>query len=55
MKNKNRFKITKEQIYKMERAARRESEIEIGIIPTHKVHKSKKLYSRKSKHNILWT
>ena len=50
MKNKNKFTIGKDQLFKMEKDARREAEIEIGFIPTHKVHKSEKVYSRKIKH-----
>ena len=49
-KNKS-LKITKEQIHKMDRAARRNIEIEQGgSQPPHKVHKSKKTYTRKPKH-----
>lgn len=45
------LKITKEQIHKMDRAARRNIEIEQGgSQPPHKVHKSKKTYTRKPKH-----
>lgn len=48
----NKFKISKEQILKMERASRRREEIELGFIPTHKVHKNKKAYSRKENKRI---
>ena len=50
MKN---FKITKDDILKMERAARRNAEIEAGLygaFTKNKVHKSKKSYTRKDKH-----
>ena len=41
------FKITKEDVYKMERAARRNAEIEMQMPRVkHSVHKSKKDYSR---------
>jgi len=50
MKNRNTFTITKEQLHIMEKAARREAEIAVGFIPTHKVHKSAKAYTRKDKH-----
>jgi hypothetical protein len=53
MKN-NKFTITKEQIMTMERASRRLAEIESGFIPTHKVHKSAKAYTRKDKHKIKY-
>jgi hypothetical protein len=46
----NRFTISKELIMKMERKASREIEISLGFVPTHKVHKSKKTYTRKDKH-----
>lgn len=44
--------LTTEQIIKMERNARREEELENsnGWTAIHKVHKSKKTYSRKQKH-----
>ena len=44
--------ITTEQIIKMERNARRECDLvnSTGWVATHKVHKSKKTYSRKAKH-----
>jgi hypothetical protein len=45
-------RITKEQLLKSQRAARREADLMDGngFIGTHKVHKSKKTYSRKQKH-----
>ena len=44
---KAKTKITKEQMLKIERAARREAEIEFGLrVNHHKVHKSKKAYNR---------
>lgn len=49
------IRINKMQILKMERAARRKSEIELGFIPTHKVHKSDKTYTRKAKHKVKYT
>ena len=50
MKN---FKITKNDILKMERAARRTAEIESGLygaFTKNAVHKSDKTYTRKDKH-----
>lgn len=48
------LKISREQILKMERAIRRQEKIEArplgGFEATHKVHKSKKTYNRKTKH-----
>lgn len=48
-KNKNKTqKITKEQLLTMERAVRRNVDIENGITPfKSKVHKSAKQYNRK--------
>ena len=45
-------KVTKEQLMKASRKASRELELEnsIGWVSTHKVHKSKKAYTRKFKH-----
>jgi len=44
--------ITKEQVRKMNRKTSRDMELEakVGWTATHKVHKSKKTYSRKDKH-----
>ena len=50
MKN---FKITQNDILKMERAGRRTAEIEDGLYGAfnkNKVHKSVKTYTRKDKH-----
>jgi hypothetical protein len=50
MKN---FKITKNDILKMERAGRRSAEIEAGLYGSftkNVVHKSVKTYTRKDKH-----
>lgn len=50
MKN---FKITQSDILKMERAARRNAEIEAGLygaFTKNAVHKSAKTYTRKDKH-----
>jgi hypothetical protein len=45
------MKITQAQILKMERAARRITEIESGInITVTRVHRSAKDYTRKDKH-----
>lgn len=47
------MKITKNDIFKMEKAARRKAEIELGIygaFTKNKVHKSAKTYTRKDKH-----
>lgn len=45
-------KVTKEQLLKASRKTSRELELEnsIGWTSMHKVHKSKKTYTRKSKH-----
>ncbi len=45
-------KLTKKQILKFNRKASREKELENsnGWTSTHKVHKSKKYYTRKLKH-----
>jgi hypothetical protein len=44
--------ITKEQLLKSDRRARREADLidSNGWTGTHKVHKSKKNYTRKNKH-----
>ena len=44
--------LTTEQIIKIERNARREEDLtnSSGWVAVHKVHKSKKTYSRKQKH-----
>ena len=45
------LKITQEDFLKMDRKARRESELSFGSnITLNKIHKSKKAYSRKSKY-----
>jgi hypothetical protein len=45
------MKITKEQILKMDRKASRDFELENNLRASHhKVHKSKKTYTRKPKH-----
>ena len=50
-KNKNKMKITTEQIYIMERSARRTADIELGVsFFKHKAHKTAKDYTRKPKH-----
>ncbi len=46
----NKMIISKSKILSMERASRRNEEILVGIIPTNKVHKSLKTYTRKAKH-----
>ncbi len=45
-------KITKEQLHKMDKAARRLAMISVGqkITPAGKVHKTDKDYTRKPKH-----
>lgn len=51
MKTAITFKITKEQILKMQSSASRKAEIESGIRrPNTQVHKSLKDYNRKPKH-----
>ena len=42
--------ITKEQLRKSDRKASREANLGNGWVGTHRVHKSKKSYSRKPKH-----
>jgi hypothetical protein len=50
-KDKNKMKISKEQVYTMERAARRTADIECNVPHfKHKAHKSIKDYTRKPKH-----
>ena len=50
-KDKNKMKITKEQIHTMDKAARRNADIECGVPHfKHKAHKSLKDYARKPKH-----
>ena len=45
------MKISKEQILKMDRKASRDIELENNLrMAHHKVHKSKKNYTRKKKH-----
>jgi hypothetical protein len=45
--------ITKEQVLTIERAARREAEIEFGLrVNRHRVHKSKKTYNRQESKKI---
>ena len=47
----NKMKITKEQILKMQKAAGRNADIELGVPHfKHKVHKTAKDYTRKPKH-----
>lgn len=49
----NKMKITKEQLLKIDRAARRNASIELGIPHfKHKTHKSKKDYNRKENKKI---
>ena len=52
MAKKPKTKITKEDIYKMERSANRQAIIEAGHYGANppKVEKSKKEYNRKQKH-----
>jgi hypothetical protein len=50
-KKNKKLKITAEQIYTMERSARRQADIEMGVpFFKHKAHKSAKDYTRKPKH-----
>jgi len=52
---KAKTKITKEQILVIERAARRNVEIELGLrVNHHKVHTSKKWYNRQESKKIIW-
>ena len=49
------IKIPKEQVLKMERASRRNTEIELGMrVSTNRVHKSVKSYTRKTKHKVKY-
>lgn len=55
MKKSTKFTITKEQLLKAEKAGRRAAEIAEGIngvFTKNKVHKSKKTYTRKTKHKL---
>jgi hypothetical protein len=53
MKNLKPIKITKEQILTMERATSRNIELENNLrINHHRVHKSKKTYSRQENKKI---
>ena len=48
------MKISKEAFYKMERAARREADIELAIPRVrHVVHKSKKDYNRQQNKRLI--
>ena len=49
------MKITKEDYIKANKKADREISIEdsTGFVSTHKIHKSKKSYTRKKKHKII--
>jgi uncharacterized protein with PIN domain len=48
---RNKITITAKQILNMERTARRNVDIELGISrPTNKAHKNAKDYTRKPKH-----
>ena len=51
MKKMEKIEFSEEEIRKMEATANRKALVEEGLysIPTHKVHKSKKAYSRKGK------
>jgi hypothetical protein len=50
------IKISSEDMAEIESGAYRQALIELGIysIPTHKVHKNKKTYNRKSNQNTKW-
>ena len=48
---KNRLKIPKEEILRMNKSASRDAELEFGLrINRHRIHKNKKAYTRKEKH-----
>jgi len=53
MAKKNKYRITKEIIHKMNRKVSRDMGLEddTGWVATNKVHKSKKAYKRKDKRN----
>lgn len=46
----DKHRITTEQIHKMERKVSREENLGDGWVASHKVHTSKKTYTRKPKH-----
>ena len=48
------MKLTQEDINKIDKTAYRKALIECGqySVPTHKVHKNKKAYTRKQKHKL---
>jgi hypothetical protein len=49
-------KLTKQELAKIDSGAHRQALIELGMytIPTHKVHKDKNKYNRKSNQNTKW-
>jgi len=52
----NIMKLKEEDRIRIERNARRIAELECGMRrPTHKIHKNKKAYTRKSKHKVSYT
>lgn len=55
-RNKLKTKLTKEDYIKASRRGSREAELEnqTGWTAKHKVHKSKKNYTRKSKHKLAY-
>lgn len=51
MAKQKEYKISKEQIIKMERSIRRDEDIQNGMnVCHHRVHESKKAYKRNQKH-----
>ncbi len=51
MKKMEKIEFSEEEVRKMEATAHRKALVEEGLysIPTHKIHKNKKAYSRKGK------
>jgi hypothetical protein len=55
MKASTQMTISKEQLLKIDRAARRLADIELGIANfKHKAHKTAKDYNRKESKKIVW-
>lgn len=49
------MRLLENDILRIKKSASRLAEIDSGMrIPTHKIHKNKKLYTRKNKHKIRY-
>lgn len=50
------MKLTKQQLAKIDSGAHRKALVELGMytIPTHKVHKDKSKYNRKTNKKATW-